>query len=281
MFFPKMTECLSVVLKMISVRNKVMKRVLFILILLTCGINVLSAQDISVKSFRLLPTDLTARVDPVTNDNGQSCALVKIVTTERGFEFDPDALGMCGAVDESHAGEVRIWLSPGSRRITIRHKSLGVLRGYEYPEEIKSALYEADDLLSGDGGIVEKLKSASHSIDSVKDVFHDITEAAERIESSFIELKDIADEVARHAEHIEFDPARMEEVNNRLDTIYHLQQKFHVDSVTQLISLREDFGQQLSQIDGGDEALHEMEEKEAALRTVCEEKAKRLTAIRK
>ena len=143
MFFPKMTECLSVVLKMISVRNKVMKRVLFILILLTCGINVLSAQDISVKSFRLLPTDLTARVDPVTNDNGQSCALVKIVTTERGFEFDPDALGMCGAVDESHAGEVRIWLSPGSRRITIRHKSLGVLRGYEYPEEIKSAcVYE-------------------------------------------------------------------------------------------------------------------------------------------
>ena len=149
-----------------------------------------------------------------------------------------------------------------------------------HAEEIKSALYEADDLLSGDGGIVEKLKSASHSIDSVKDVFPDITEAAERIESSFIELKDIADEVSRHAEHIDFDPERMEEVNNRLDTIYHLQQKFHVDSVTQLISLREDFGQQLSQIDGGDEALHEMEEKEAALRTVCEEKAKRLTAIR-
>ena len=99
----------------------------------------LLAQNISVKSFRLLPDDLTARVDPVTNDNGQTCALVKIVTTERGFEFDPDALGMCGSVDESHAGEVWIWLSPSARCITIRHKNLGVLRGFEYPVTIESA----------------------------------------------------------------------------------------------------------------------------------------------
>lgn len=150
-----------------------------------------------------------------------------------------------------------------------------------HAEEIKTALFEADDLLSGDGGIVEKLKSASHSIDAVKDVFPDIAEAAERIESSFIEVKDIADEVSRHAERIDFDPARMEEVNSRLDTIYHLQQKFHVESVAQLIALRDDFDRQLNQIDGGDEALHELEQKEAALRTICEEKAKQLTSIRK
>ena len=150
-----------------------------------------------------------------------------------------------------------------------------------HAEEIKTALFEADELLSGDGGIVEKLKNASHSIDAVKDVFPDITEAAERIESSFIEVKDIADEVSRHAERIDFDPARMEEVNSRLDTIYHLQQKFHVESVAQLIALRDDFDRQLNQIDGGDEALHELEQKEAALRTICEEKAKQLTSIRK
>lgn len=149
-----------------------------------------------------------------------------------------------------------------------------------HAEEIKSALFEADDLLSGDGGIVEKLKSASHSVDAVRDVFPDIAEAAERIESCFIELKDIADEVARHAEHIDFDPARMEEVNSRLDTIYRLQQKFHVENVEQLISLRNDFERQLGQIDGGDEALHELEAKETALRTVCEKKARQLTAIR-
>ncbi len=99
----------------------------------------ISAQEISVKSFRLLPEDLTARVNPVKNDNAQTCALVKIVTTERGFEFDPDALGMCKSVDETHAGEVWIWLAPDSRRLTIRHSTLGVLRNYEYPVAIESA----------------------------------------------------------------------------------------------------------------------------------------------
>ena len=149
-----------------------------------------------------------------------------------------------------------------------------------HAEEIKSALFEADELFSGDGGIVEKLKSASHSIDSVRNVFPDITEAAERIESSFIELKDIANEVARHAEHIDFDPARMEEVNSRLDTIYHLQQKFHVQTVEELIGIRDDLERQLGQIDGGDEALQELEAQEATLLKVCKEKAKRLSAIR-
>ncbi len=149
-----------------------------------------------------------------------------------------------------------------------------------HAEEIKSALFEADELFSGDGGIVEKLKSASHSIDSVRNVFPDITEAAERIESSFIELKDIADEVARHAEHIDFDPARMEEVNSRLDTIYRLQQKFHVQTVEELIGIRDNLERQLGQIDGGDEALQELEAQEATLLKVCKEKAKRLSAIR-
>ena len=149
-----------------------------------------------------------------------------------------------------------------------------------HAEEIKSALFEADNLLSGDGGVVERLKGASHSIDSVTNVFPAIAEVAERIETSFIELKDIADEVAQQAERIEFDPARMEEVSTRLDTIYHLQQKYHVSTVGELIALRDSLQQQLSQIDGGDEALRETEQRVQALREQCETLATRLTAIR-
>ena len=60
--------------------------------LIYCFSLAVSAQEISVRSFRQLPNDLTARVNPVKNDNAQTCALVKIVTTERGFAFDPDGL---------------------------------------------------------------------------------------------------------------------------------------------------------------------------------------------
>ena len=149
-----------------------------------------------------------------------------------------------------------------------------------HAEEIKSALYEADNLLSGEGGVVERLKNASHSIDGVKDVYKDIAEAAERLESCFIELKDIASEVSMKAEDVEFDPNRMEEVDNRLDTIYHLEQKYHVESVSELITLKQDIERQLGQIDNGDEQLQEMETKLVLLKKACEEKAGHLTIIR-
>ena len=129
-----------------------------------------------------------------------------------------------------------------------------------HAEEIKSALYEADSLLSGDGGIVERMKSTLTSVDSVTKVYPAIADDAQRIESCFIELKDIADDVSRHVETVDFDPARLEAVSDRIDTIYRLQQKFHVERVEQLIALRKDFEQQLSQIDGGDEHLQELEE---------------------
>ena len=149
-----------------------------------------------------------------------------------------------------------------------------------HAEEIKEALFGTDELLSGEQGAVQQLKNASHNLESVKEVFPAIAEAAERLESSLIEIKDIADEVARQSERVDFNPARMEEVNSRLDHLYHLQQKHHTDSVANLIALRDDLSRQLSQIEGGDEQLQELEAQEQALTKTCEVKAARLTKVR-
>ncbi len=149
-----------------------------------------------------------------------------------------------------------------------------------HAEEIKSALFEADDIMTGDGGIIERLKTALHSVDSVTKVYPAITDAAQRMESSFIELKDIADEVAQHAERVDFDPSRLETVSERIDLIYRLEQKFHVENVSQLITLQEDFEQQLNQIDGGDEHLHELEARLKETKNECTALAKALTATR-
>ena len=149
-----------------------------------------------------------------------------------------------------------------------------------HAEEIKEALFGTDELLSGEQGTVQQLKNASHNLESVKDVFPAIAEAAERLESSLIEIKDIADEVARQSERVDFNPARMEEVNSRLDHLYHLQQKHHTDSVANLIALRDDLSRQLSQIEGGDEQLQELEAQEQALTKTFDAKADRLTKVR-
>lgn len=96
------------------------------------------AQGISVSSFKKLDRDLAARVNPVLNDNDETCALVRIVTAEKNFSFEPDALGIC-MIDDSPVSEIHMYVAPGSRRLTIMHPDFGVLRNYEYPVQIESA----------------------------------------------------------------------------------------------------------------------------------------------
>ena len=149
-----------------------------------------------------------------------------------------------------------------------------------HAEEIKSALYEADHALSDENSVTELLKSATHAIDSIKGVYPDIAETAERLENSYIELKDIAADITRFTDRVDFDPSRMDEVSNRLDTIYHLQQKFHTQSLGELIDLLKNLAEQIDRIDGSDDLLNELQEQEQQAKTECEQKASVLRKIR-
>jgi DNA repair protein RecN (Recombination protein N) len=63
------------------------------------------------------------------------------------------------------------------------------------------------------------------------------------------------------AEGVEYNPARLEQVNERLNTIYSLQQKHHVETVEELIALREQLKAQLDAIDNSDENVAELKKK--------------------
>lgn len=150
-----------------------------------------------------------------------------------------------------------------------------------HSEDIKTALYEADNALSGeDGSILDKLKNAAQQIDNIKEVYPDVKEVAERMQSSYIELKDIAQEISGSVDNIEFDPNRLETINSRLDQLYSLQQKFHVENVEELIATRERINEQLQHIDNGDEDIEELEKQVALLLAKAEKQAAELTAIR-
>ena len=96
------------------------------------------AQTISVKSFKALPMDRTAsslegkRIDR----NGDVAALIKVVTSETGFTFEGGTLGIVDSKQEN--GEVWVWIPRSSRKITIKHQQLGVLRDYRFPVEIEA-----------------------------------------------------------------------------------------------------------------------------------------------
>jgi len=97
-----------------------------------------SIAQIAVKSFRILPTDQTARItNPVIDQNGEKCALIKVVTTETGFGWEGGMLGITKV--EPKLGEFWVYIPHGAKKITIKHAQLGILRDYIYTE----AIYEA------------------------------------------------------------------------------------------------------------------------------------------
>lgn len=114
-----------------------MRRVVLMLMLLVSA--TLSAQNISVSSFKLLENDLTANTTGTMerDQNGETAALIKVVTTQQGFVFDG---GMVGIVKTKQGvGEVWVYVPHGIKKITIQHLQLGVLRDYYFPIAIEKA----------------------------------------------------------------------------------------------------------------------------------------------
>ena len=148
-------------------------------------------------------------------------------------------------------------------------------------EEIKSALYESDNLLNADStGIVNGLRTIINQLHSIENVFPAAEELASRTDQCFIELKDISEEISNRLERVDFNPAELERINDRLDHLYSLQQKYHVSSVEELIDIKQNIDEQLSQIDNSDEQLKELQDQLIALESACQDKAKRLSATR-
>ena len=94
------------------------------------------AQEIKIEDFQKLERDMSARTAKVKDVNGDLCALLKIETTEKGFEFS----GCNIEKTEQKTGEIWLFASPGVKFITIKHKDFGVLHNYQFPQSIESGV---------------------------------------------------------------------------------------------------------------------------------------------
>ena len=150
-----------------------------------------------------------------------------------------------------------------------------------HAEDIKTALYEADNALNGEEyGVVSQVKSAYNALNGISKVMPKTAELTERLDSCRIELKDIAEEVSQLLERTDFDPAELENINNRLDRLYELEKKYHAESVEELIEQRDNLKQKLLHIENSDEAVSEMEKEVAHLRSLCAQRAETISKMR-
>ena len=134
----------------------------------------------------------------------------------------------------------------------------------EHAEDIKSSLYTAANHLqsSNDGtDVLGMLKQSLSAIQSISSVYSAANEWAERLDSCYIELKDLVNELENHAEDVEYDPRRLEQVNERLSTIYTLQKKHNVESVEELLDIQKEMEERLSRITHSDDFIEELQQK--------------------
>ena len=150
-----------------------------------------------------------------------------------------------------------------------------------HAEEIKAGLFRAGQVMNSDeGGLLSALKECLNTMLGLQKVYPSAGELAERLESSYIELKDISQEVSGKEEEIEFNPVRLEEVNDRLNLIYTLQQKHRGTTVDELLALADDYAAKLANITSSDEQIEELKVRSEALYSKVKKQAAVLTKLR-
>ena len=151
----------------------------------------------------------------------------------------------------------------------------------EHAEEIKQDLYRASELISGDeDGTLSRLRSALQSLRSAQKNWPQAQELSERLDSCLIELKDIAETVDDAQEGINFDPARLEQVNERLDLIYTLLKKHKKESIAELLELADSIRTRLDRSGSYELDIEKLTAQVEAARKEMEKRAAELTKSR-
>ena len=156
------------------------------------------------------------------------------------------------------------------------------LETLSHTEEIKTALYKVTDLLNGENhSVVSSLKEALNSVEQLSMYFPKAKEYAERLRSAHIDISDLSSETDVLKDDIEFNPERLEWINERINTLYSLQQKHRASSVEELIVRQKDFEAQLSMIDSFDEELASLTKQQQESYQLLVKKAGEITILRK
>lgn len=144
------------------------------------------------------------------------------------------------------------------------------LETLSHAEEIKGSLYKITRLLDGEEqGAVQLIKEALSTADSLERYYPKAKEIAERLRSAYIDMNDLASETEVLKEDIEFNPERLDWVNERLNTLYTLEQKHRVSKVEELMELLDKYNKQLKEIDSFDEQIESLKSSWKSLTRNC------------
>ena len=150
-----------------------------------------------------------------------------------------------------------------------------------HAEEIKAELTNATMLLDEENSVLPLLKEVIAGVTKVKNYISGSDAWIERLQSCYIDIKDIKSELGTFADKVEFNPSRLEWIETRLSELYTLQKKYKVNSVAELIEIRNEFEKQLLKIESFDEEIEKSKSMIALAAENLKQTAKQLTESRK
>lgn len=147
--------------------------------------------------------------------------------------------------------------------------------------QIKQTLTDALDLLSnGESPVLDNLSGAVEATEELAEVLEDASELARRLESARVEIQDIAETLADYDSNLGADPQALEQIEERLGQLYSLESRHHVDTVEQLIAIRDDLRAKLEAITDGDVYLDDLRQEAHKTKSVASKTAAVLTERR-
>ena len=136
-------------------------------------------------------------------------------------------------------------------------------------------------LTDGDTNADDLVREAAAEASQIASYVDDGEALADRLEALRVELRDIAATFADADGALSDDPARLDEVEERLNLLYDLLRRQQAETIEQLIEIRDRLANEIRAIDLGDEGLQKSETAAKKAKRAAMEKAEELSASRK
>ncbi len=126
--------------------------------------------------------------------------------------------------------------------------------------EVKSALTVITSCLTeGEENADQLLRRAADETSQLTDFIDEAESLSERLNALRVEVQDIAESISDYDRSLAAEPGRLDEVEERLNTIYDLERRYKAETAEALIAHRDELKDRLRGIEIGDETLHALE----------------------
>ncbi len=136
-----------------------------------------------------------------------------------------------------------------------------------------------DMLYAGEQSVLSQLASARKLLSRMETIDGAVGDWGKTVEDAIVPVKELAAQVRHYRDQVEANPARLAEVEQRLDRLHRLSKKYG-GSLEALLTLHESLRAQLVQLDQAETQLQELTQAVEAGKRILSEAADRLTGKR-